>query len=548
MAEYIKSSKRAFTAAELSRFRRLINSWVAGIENYPRKNLGNELSVVEVWDAPIYRVLVESQYDNRTLEYCTERLKRRQNIPEPKYRRESDIDRWSLVPAVTERTQSKHTHFVRGSQAVETCSVCKGSGQNMCVKCLGKGEVLVRKQNRYTCEKCLGRGTVSFKEKVIRRYRENGVDKESYGEVTRSGPCGWCSGRGYTIQTVTVKEPCVTCGATGKVVCSTCGGEKRVVRYWSMHQNSYIQQYYQFCVQQPLSGSEAIKIKQLLVSGVPWSYVESVRVQGGNFASSGLYDRPIVGSTVKSVCKGISTPENTHLCFNEMEVAIASAKYVVYKVDGKRYACLLVGDEWRLYTVDSPVSECMNDYRAQVNTLCSRGRYGRAWGVLRKVAAFPQAGSREEKLKQQLEQRMVVTTRLGSNVTLVAMALLFVPIFYALFERCDLVAPWSRWMIEKFSIAPASLTLFSTLALFVCGLIYHRNVMPAFAYRVASPLRRFVRGVAVGVVTSLFMATTIWVAAYVGLLPLLLGALKLAFMIVAMILMAVYSLVASIFS
>ena len=103
-------------------------------------------------------------------------------------------------------------------------------------------------------------------------------------------------------------------------------------------------------------------------------------------------------------------------------------------------------------------------------------------------------------------------------------------------------------MIEKFSIAPASLTLFSTLALFVCGLIYHRNVMPSFAYRVASPLRRFVRGVAVGVVTSLFMATTIWVAAYVGLLPLLLGALKLAFMIVAMILMAVYSLVASIFS
>ena len=67
MANYRDSKKISFSQAEENRFRQLFNDWAKSIEGFNRNNLGKQLKIVEVWDTPIYRGLLKTQYDNRTL-------------------------------------------------------------------------------------------------------------------------------------------------------------------------------------------------------------------------------------------------------------------------------------------------------------------------------------------------------------------------------------------------------------------------------------------------------------------------------------------------
>ena len=69
MANYRDSQKINFSKAEENRFRQLFNDWAKSIEGYNRNRLGDQLKIVEVWDSPIYRGLLKTQYDSRTLSY-----------------------------------------------------------------------------------------------------------------------------------------------------------------------------------------------------------------------------------------------------------------------------------------------------------------------------------------------------------------------------------------------------------------------------------------------------------------------------------------------
>lgn len=77
MANYRDSQKINFSKAEENRFRQLFNDWVKSIEGYNRNRLGDQLKIVEIYDTPIYRGLIKTQYDSRTLENTYERVNER---------------------------------------------------------------------------------------------------------------------------------------------------------------------------------------------------------------------------------------------------------------------------------------------------------------------------------------------------------------------------------------------------------------------------------------------------------------------------------------
>ena len=63
MANYIDAQRTTFSKEEELRFRKLFNQWAASISGYNRNNLGNELKIVEVYNSPIYRCSITTQYE-----------------------------------------------------------------------------------------------------------------------------------------------------------------------------------------------------------------------------------------------------------------------------------------------------------------------------------------------------------------------------------------------------------------------------------------------------------------------------------------------------
>ena len=80
MANYKNAQKINFAELEEKRFRTLFNKWGASIEGYNRNDLGDKLKIVEVWDSPLYRGILKTQYDQRLLEDTYERISRKEPI------------------------------------------------------------------------------------------------------------------------------------------------------------------------------------------------------------------------------------------------------------------------------------------------------------------------------------------------------------------------------------------------------------------------------------------------------------------------------------
>lgn len=121
---------------------------------------------------------------------------------------------------------------------------------------------------------------------------------------------------------------------------------------------------------------------------------------------------------------------------------------------------MLLGSDWKLITVTSPVSDHMDDLKDKVNHYCSMRRFDKAWSVLQKVNKFPQAGSKEAYMQEQLEERMSLMSRFGGNIAIILCAILLAPMLYALYES-EFYAIWTHWLIDKFDTTSLGMMLMS---------------------------------------------------------------------------------------
>ena len=156
MTQYRNAQKITFSKAEESRFRKLFNQWAASIESYDRKDLGDVLKIIEVYDSPIYRGLIRSQYDNRELENTYKRANK--ECPPRTITSESQINRWKLLSYPKEFTTLNKSYYVPGTEYVTNCPECIGSGSVRCKRCGGNGRTSRKIVQTVPCQNCGGRG------------------------------------------------------------------------------------------------------------------------------------------------------------------------------------------------------------------------------------------------------------------------------------------------------------------------------------------------------------------------------------------------------
>ena len=540
MANYRDSQKISFSKSEENRFRQLFNDWAKSIEGYNRNRLGDQLKIVEVWDTPIYRGLLKTQYDNRTLNNTYERIRGR-SFPPRTITSESQIDRWASASYPTTFTSQENRICIKGSQYIDGCHTCHATGKVTCEKCSGSGTIRVACTAKEVCTKCGGRGGVYVTNRELEYYNTSEGLKSRYVDKQEFHSCSACSGKGYIEVPSFREETCPTCKGSGRVTCHTCVGDAHLVRYWELRQSLYykVNVDYRFPSQVPLD--EVPKIIKLFNNNTPWRVMEKLNIDKENFDKNDLASRPIVGSMLSRMPNKIEHLQHTEVCFNILEACECEAKTVVYEVDRKRYSCLLLGSDWELITVTSPVSDHMDDLKDKVNHYCSMRRFGKAWSVLQKVNKFPQAGSKEAYMQEQLEERMSLMARLGANLAIVLCCILLAPLIYTLYES-GFYAPWTDWLIDKFDNTSIGMLMMSLIFVIYCSMKDCKRSLPKFAYKVASPLRRFLRGFIVGIWNFIIFTIFAILLTYIGVTSLVGKVIFLAFTIVMMIVIIIVGL------
>ena len=540
MANYRDSQKISFSKSEENRFRQLFNDWAKSIEGYNRNRLGDQLKIVEVWDTPIYRGLLKTQYDNRTLNNTYERIRGR-SFPPRTITSESQIDRWASASYPATFTSQENRICIKGSQYIDGCHTCHATGKVTCEKCSGSGTIRVACTAKEVCTKCGGRGGVYVTNRELEYYNTSEGLKSRYVDKQKYHSCSACSGKGYIEVPSFREETCPTCKGSGRVTCHTCVGDAHLVRYWELRQSLYykVNVDYRFPSQVPLD--EVPKIIKLFNNNTPWRVMEKLNIYKENFDKNDLASRPIVGSMLSRMPNKIEHLQHTEVCFNILEACECEAKTVVYEVDRKRYSCLLLGSDWELITVTSPVSDHMDDLKDKVNHYCSMRRFGKAWSVLQKVNKFPQAGSKEAYMQEQLEERMSLMARLGANLAIVLCCILLAPLIYTLYES-GFYAPWTDWLIDKFDNTSIGMLMMSLIFVIYCSMKDCKRSLPKFAYKVASPLRRFLRGFIVGIWNFIIFTIFAILLTYIGVTSLVGKVIFLAFTIVMMIVIIIVGL------
>lgn len=541
MADYRYSQKINFSKSEENRFRQLFNDWAKSIKGYNRNNLGDQLKIVEVWDSPIYRGLLKTQYDNRTLENTYERVRSR-SFPPRTITSESQIDRWASASYPTTFTSEEKSYYIKGSQYITGCHTCNTTGKVTCSKCGGGGTIRVACTVKQPCPKCNGKGGYYVTNRVLEHYNTSEGLKSRYVDKQEYHNCSACMASKYIEVPSFKEEPCPTCKATGKVTCPTCEGDTQLVRYWQLRQSLYykVNVDYRFPSQIPLD--EVPKIIKLFNNNTPWKVIEKLNVEKEDFNKNDLASRPVVGGMLSRLPNLIEHTQHTAVCFNILEACECEAKTVVYEVDRKRYSCLLLGTDWKLITVTSPVSDHVDDLKDKVNRYCDRRQFGKAWKVLQKVNKFPQAGSKEERMQEQLEERMSLMSRLGSNLAIVLCTLFVAPLLHMIYES-GFYAVWTSWLMDKLNVGTIGMMLMSLVFVMFYSMRSCKRELPEFAYRVASPLRRFIRGFFVGIGMSIYTSALAIILTYIGVMTLACKVAWIGVTIVALIIIIISGLI-----
>ena len=549
MANYKNAQKINFAELEEKRFRTLFNKWGASIEGYNRNDIGDKLKIVEVWDSPLYRGILKTQYDQRLLEDTYERISRKE--PTGQYCEEEDIDRWDLVDYPTSFTNTEKAYRVPGTDHIARCYTCLGTGTVTCPQCHGSRTITYQVTDWKHCSACGGGGSVTIEEtyKVTSSGRYDGHNYEEGDKIYKSHKerCSVCGGKGYVEYTRTATKPCDLCNATGLVTCSTCGGDKLMVRYWKLRQTLKTGNVVNYSFPAQITDTDAQKMAKLFNKETPWKVVENIHIDWEEYKQANLDSRPVVGNMLAQLPKRVKAPNNTTVCFHNLEVCECEALTVVYEIDKKRYVCLLVGPEWKLFTVTSPISDKMDSEKDWVNFYCNMRLYGKAWATLQKVNKYPQAGSKEAIMQEQLEERMAMVTKFGANIGLTICSVLMAPVFYTLYEHINFFAPWTNWLRDFCPLSSSFLMILSVIFVLFTGMLNKESSIPQFTYRVASPISRLALGFLLGICNTLFFSAIMTIIAYIGLLQLFGTAIYYIFYLAAFILLLIFFIIHSIF-
>ncbi len=525
MTTYRRETAKTFTREEENRFRELMNTMAKSVKGYTDRKIGDALKIVSIYDTPFYKLVLKTQNDTRTIRSGHERYNG-QTIPQRSVFSESDFNKWDICEAPKPYRNADMSYYVSGSKHIEKCptcnaagvvpcSHCNGSGSVRCSRCGGSGTEYHEELVKETCPSCHGTGGTKTVEQGTGRelgrnccYRCGG---NGYVNVKRQMPrtCSSCGGSG--------RKTCGTCNGRGRLTCQTCGGNGKVVYYMAVDQKAFVKHDVKFIMTGDLPSDEKEKYVQAFdrTDG-------KLIFQHGNDGTA--FDSKVIGSqgfmtgTLQKMSEDLVNTASNKIIYNEFLIHEYSALTVTYHVDGRDYTCILQGDSWDVFTVTSPISDFMDDLKSKVIGLTKMRRYGSAWTVMKRILNFPQAGDNERKVKEDLEDAMKRSTKLGVRFAFLAFVLAMLPLLAHYFKNYELLSPWAYWIVDKLSVRTGLGIIFYLIFNAIC---LSQIELPKFTYLREKMPVRFLLGFCHGIVCQAFIVLVFIFLDWIGIIPIL---------------------------
>lgn len=525
MTTYRKETAVTFTNEEERRFRDLMNNMSKSVEGYTNRKIGDTLKIVSVYDTPIYKLVLKTQNDTRTTRSSYERYKG-QAIPQRTVFSEKDFSKWDICEAPKPYRNTDMSFYVNGSKHVENCPTCNASGVVACSYCNGSGSV--------RCSKCGGSGTVHHEElvrEVCPSCHGTGGTKtveQGTGRELSRNCCYRCGGNGY----INVKrqiprtysscggsgrKTCGTCNGSGRLTCQTCGGNGKMVYYLAVDQKAFVKHDVKLIMTGDLPSDE----KEKYVKAFDRNDGKIIFQHGNNGTS---FDRKLIGnqdfmtSPLQTMAEDLVNTASNRIIYNEFLIYEFSALTVTYHLDGKDYSCILQGDSWDAFTVTSPISDFMDELKEKVISLSKTRRYGSAWTVMKRILKFPQAGENERKVKDELENAMKRSTKLGARFAYLAFVLAALPVLLHYFQNYELLSPWAHWIVDKLNVRTGIGIFFYLIFDAICLYVIE---LPKFTYLREKMPTRFLLGFCHGIVCQIFILLGFIFLDWIGIIPIL---------------------------
>lgn len=234
--------------------RKRISKWASSIPHHEFKDLGEKIGIAQITEMPTYVISLKTLYESRKLKNDSFPYTGKRKI-EPKSISEEDINVWStdLGEAPDDFMDDENKYIIKGTQEIERCAECRGTGDVTCPKCDGRRKIECRDcrgRGKIECSKCDATGRIKCWSCRGKGFKEKSVYSGGHTRTIEE-KCSSCRGKGYEECPkcqdgyITCRRcggdgwvTCNECDGTGLVTCSNCEGYKEMVNFL------YIEHFY----------------------------------------------------------------------------------------------------------------------------------------------------------------------------------------------------------------------------------------------------------------------------------------------------------------
>lgn len=484
-----------FTIDEENRFRYSLNTYFKNEDFFDNVNLGDVVEILHVSTAPIYRVSLTTQYDNRTINVAEEPA----NIEYiPTITNVSQVDKWSKIPISRNFENFTKNYKVLQSRKTVICPSCK-NGKITCPKCNGSGTNKVVVTSK--CNYCNGKGY---------------VEKVETKQIVKS-KCTHCNdGNIYTEETRT----CSHCNGNKTVKCSRCNGYGSLVNYYLLCQRVYSNTLSRYLYTKFISLSE-FNVLQTKISNDYWNTVDSYLIYRTEFEKCNASGLPLVGNMVSDIFKQVSESEDNKVSLNRLVIDVCPAFFVKYAYNNKIYHCLVLEKDYSLFMIESPVTDFLKLQKNEVVRNVKKNNISAAWSILKKINKSKHSTKDDKEKLALIEGRMKDTSRWGIVVGYVISIVLFLPPLIEYLANVNFIASWTDLfyrikpdLINPYSEAP----LRAVVALGMVAFFIYSIKIPRWIYLFKSGFVRFLTGVFYSMVLFILSIPIILIANWLGIL------------------------------
>ncbi|MGM9795530.1 MAG: hypothetical protein ACI3ZZ_04855 [Candidatus Aphodosoma sp.] len=525
----------SFSIDEEKRFRDSLNSYCNNEDFFDNMNLGDVVEILHVSTAPIYRVSLTSQYDNRIINIAEEPT----NIEYvPAITDISQIDIWSKIPISSKFENFTKYYKILQSRKTVICPSCK-NGKITCPTCNGSGTNNVVVTSK--CNYCNGKGYVEkvetktesyykdFSTPAI-KYNFDGPNRVFWTEETKQivkSKCTHCNdGNIYSEET----RICSHCNGNKTVKCSRCNGYGTLVNYFQLCQRVYSNTLSRYLYTKFISLPE-FKVLQTKISNDYWNTVDSYLIYLTEFDKCNASGLPLVGDMVSDIFKQVSESEDTKVSLNRLVIDVCPAYFVKYAYNNKIYHCLVLEKDYSLFLVESPITDFLRLQKNEVVRNVKKNNISAAWSILKKINKSKHSTKDEKEKLDVIEGRMKDTSRWGIVVGSVISIVLLLPLLIEYLAKVNFIASWTNlfyFFINPYFEAP----LRAVVALGLVAFFVYSIEIPKMLFLYKSGFVRFLTGVFYSMLLFLFSIPIILIVNWLGLLQLFISVISLLLLLI----------------